>query len=520
MFRLIPRSTAHLTALGKPRLRPLDWNFPITAIRANQFVSWSSTSRPSESEEAAKNELVEGDIAHSSCLPIATTDQDQRENNGSATTGRLVTLRTFLVHALKLHSPIVQLDLKAAFHHLVPSSQQDPSDQRPGDLCSNLDSSQKTPSPAAAAPKWTPTSRCKKLATWLEDHQLKQSKSDPCLYLGHRFHVFFLTDSILVIGDIESFKAQILGPRFSNMPNLHEVDTILGIQIRRKADSNSLYLSQPKQINKALSELKMLDEEGVGDVGTPLTPKLQLVEASDEEHEDFLQKGMNYRQSVGLLNHIASTTRPDVMYASSSLSQFTEKPGTSHWGELMRCWRYLKATEQKALELAIRPTGFDLEVWSDANWAGDPVSRKSHSGYLVCLHGSCISWNSARQSTVSLSSTESELRALVEATQELIWLQRLLVELNNTCPSPSNQKSTLSHMNYIDNNALACSLASASFHSKTKHIDVQTKWLREHVHTKLLSYQWIPTKSMLADCLTKPAPKAAYSLLCAKVSLN
>ncbi|KAA1075678.1 hypothetical protein PGTUg99_050040 [Puccinia graminis f. sp. tritici] len=518
MFRLIPR-TGHLTALGKLRLRPPDWNFPITAIRAYQYVTWSSTSRPSESEEAAKNELVEGDIGHSSCLPIATTDQDQRENNGSATTGRLVTLRTFLVHALKLHSPIVQLDLKAAFHHLVPSSQQD-SSERPRDLGSNLDSSQKTPSPAAAAPKWTPTSRCKKLATWLEDHQLKQSISDPCLYLGHQFHVFFLTDSILVIGEIESFKAQILGPRFSNMPNLHEVDTILGIQIRRKADSNSLYLSQPKQINKALSELKMLDEEAVGDVGTPLTPKLQLVEASDEEHEDFLKKGMNYRQSVGLLNHIASTTRPDVMYASSSLSQFTEKPGTSHWGELMRCWRYLRATEQKALELAIRPTGFDLEVWSDANWAGDPVSRKSHSGYLVCLHGSCISWNSARQSTVSLSSTESELRALVEATQELIWLQRLLVELNNTCPSTSHQKTTLSHMNYIDNNALACSLASSSFHSKTKHIDVQTKWLREHVQTKVLSYQWIPTKSMLADCLTKPAPKAAYSLLCSKVSLN
>jgi hypothetical protein len=479
-----------------------------------QNVSWrSSSSSQSESEEATKNvELVGGDTSIGS-PSFATTAQDQREN-ASATTGRLVTLRTFLVHALKLQSPIVQLDLKAAFHHLlVPSSQQDPS-ERPGDLSSNPDSSQKTP--PAAAPKWTPTSRCKTVATWLEDHQLKRSKSDPCLYLGHQFHVFFLTDSILIIGDIESFKAQILGPRFSKMPNLHDVDTILGIQIRRRADSNSLYLSQPKQINKALSELKML-EEVVEDVATPLTPKLQLVEASDEEHEDFLKKGLNYRQSVGLLTHIASTTRPDVMYASSSLSQFTEKPAIRHWGELSRCWKYLKATEEKALEMAIRPTAFDLELWSDANWAGDPLSRKSQSAYLVCLHGSSISWNSARQLTVSLSSTESELRALVEATQELIWLQLLIDELNTCSSSPSSSHQTkLSHMTYIDNNALACMLANSSFHSKTKHIDVQTKWLREHV----LSYQWIPTKSMLADCLTKPAPKAAYTLLCSKISLK
>jgi hypothetical protein len=465
--------------------------------------------------------------------------EDLREG-GAATTGRLVTLRTLLVHALKIKSPVLQLDLKLAFRHLSSSStekalihaggngddgnEQDDGSEHSGERPTD----DRDDSLVNMNMKWTPATRCQAMTTWLEAHQLTQSRCDPCLYLGSDFHVFFLHDSVLVIGGVEQFQAHILAPRFDPVPNLHHVDTVLGIQIRRSDDHGTMYLSQPKQIRKALSEMPgVADDDDDNDndndqPATPVTPKLHLAEASDAEHEAFLAMGVNYRQSVGLLTHIASTTRPDVAFASSYLAQFTEKPGAGHWAEVVRCWRYLRGTKEKALALSVRESSSvaDLELWSDANWAGDPSSRKSHSGYLASLHGSAISWSSARQRTVSLSSTESELRALVEAVKELIWLQVLLAELNNNSNHPLIPSGRpLSHISYIDNHALACLLSSASFHSKTKHVDVHTKWLRDHVQTNVLVYRWIPTSRMLADCLTKPASRAAYTLLCSQLPL-
>jgi len=453
----------------------------------------------------------------------ADHDPVQRDPGGSATAGRLVTLRTFLVHALKIQSPVLQLDLKAAFRHLLQQQQTPEGDPRAA-----------APSESGSLDVSIPSRRCQAMAAWLLDHQLVQSNADPCLYLGPQFHVLFLHDSLLIIGDSDRFKADILSPRFASGVSdlLYEAETVLGIEITRRreeeGDQDTIYLSQSKYISKALKELEGLDEGAGGqEAQTPLTPKLHLPEAEEWEHREFVGTGKNYRQSVGQLTQIGSTTRPDISYASSYLSQFAEKPGIRHWAEVSRCWRYLQATQHRALRLRISPlqAPFALEIWSDANWAGDPSSRASQSAYLACLHGACLSWHSARQLTVSLSSTESEMRALVEATQELIWLQRLIKELN-TLPPPSASshaetlpRDNLSHMNYIDNHSLACLLANNSFHSKTKHIDVHTKWLRQHVNNGVLAYQWIPTSSMLADCLTKPAPKSSYSLLCNKISL-
>lgn len=494
-------------------------------IGANRACyAWCSTaSRQSDTTASETTEPVVGNNPLG-WADVMGVDQDlmQRDPGGSATAGRLVTLRTFLVHALKIQSPVLQLDLKAAFRHLLLHQQTPEGNPRaaaPSESSGSLDVS-------------IPSRRCQAMAAWLLDHQLVQSNADPCLYLGRQFHVFFLHDSVLILGNSDKFKAEILAPRFASGATdlLHEVETVLGIQITRRreedGDQDTLYLSQSKLISKALKELKGLDESAGGqEAQTPLTPKLHLPEADEWEHKEFMGTGKNYRQSVGQLTQIGSTTRPDISYASSYLSQFAEKPGMRHWAQVSRCWQYLQATQHKALRLRISPQApFALEIWSDANWAGDLSSRASQSGYLACLHGACVSWNSARQLTVSLSSTESEMRALVEATQELIWLQRLVKELNTLSPSSGSSNQTLppdklSHMNYIDNHSLACLLANNSFHSKTKHIDVHTKWLRQHVNNHVLTYQWIPTSNMIADCLTKPAPKSSYSLLCDEISL-
>lgn len=86
---------------------------------------------------------------------------------------------------------------------------------------------------------------------------------------------------------------------------------------------------------------------------TPLTPAVQLHTATDEDHAAFQNLNINYRSFTGVLNYLACRTRPDLAAAVSILSQFNQKPGLSHWQEVLHCWKYLKGTS--TLGLLLKP---------------------------------------------------------------------------------------------------------------------------------------------------------------------
>jgi len=61
--------------------------------------------------------------------------------------------------------------------------------------------------------------------------------------------------------------------------------------------------------------------------------------------------------------------------------------------------------------------------------AGDRDNRRSTSGYVFTVGGTTVSWVSKIQSVVALSTTEAEYVAAIEASKEMIWLQRFMGEL-------------------------------------------------------------------------------------------
>ena len=77
-----------------------------------------------------------------------------------------------------------------------------------------------------------------------------------------------------------------------------------------------------------------------------------------------------------------------------------------------------------------RSSPTQLIVYTDADWAGCPDTRRSTSGYAVFLGGSLVSWSSKRQHTVSRSSAEAEYRAVANGVAEASWLRQLLQELH------------------------------------------------------------------------------------------
>ena len=89
--------------------------------------------------------------------------------------------------------------------------------------------------------------------------------------------------------------------------------------------------------------------------------------------------------------------------------------------------RYLKGTRDYGLIFKVG--AMDLEGYSDADWAGDTGDRKSTSGYVYKISAAPVSWESKKQSSVSLSTSEAEYIALSLAIQEGQWINTLLREL-------------------------------------------------------------------------------------------
>ena len=156
------------------------------------------------------------------------------------------------------------------------------------------------------------------------------------------------------------------------------------------------------------------------------------------------------------------------------------------------------------LSLLLRPsTQSDLLVYSDADWAVCPDTRKSTSGYAVFLGDNLVSWSSKRQNAVSRSSAEAEYRAIANAIAEVSWLRQLLVELH----VPLRRTALV----YCDNISIVYMSSNPVQHQRTKHVEIDLHFVREHVATSDVRVLHVPMSSQYADIFTKGLPSSVFT---------
>jgi len=113
-----------------------------------------------------------------------------------------------------------------------------------------------------------------------------------------------------------------------------------------------------------------------------------------------------------------------------------------------------------------------MHAFSDADWAGDQIMRRSTTGYIVFAAGGPISWQSKLQTTVVTSSMESEYMAMYAGMQELVWLRGVLKELKCPLDKPTPF--------LVDSKSAKDLALNPVFHARSKHIDIKYHWLRQH----------------------------------------
>ncbi|RVW23974.1 Retrovirus-related Pol polyprotein from transposon RE1 [Vitis vinifera] len=205
-----------------------------------------------------------------------------------------------------------------------------------------------------------------------------------------------------------------------------------------------------------------------------------------------------------------SHTRPDIGFAVSAVSQFMHSPTEEHMEAVYRILRYLKMTPGKGLFFR-KTENRDTEVYSDANWAGNIIDRRSTSGYCSFVWGNLVTWRSKKQSVVARSSAEAEYRALAQGICERIWIKRVLSELGQTSSSPI--------LMMCDNQAAISIAKNPVHHDRTKHVEIDRHFITEKVTSETVKLNYVPTKHQTADILTKALPRPNFEDLTCKLGL-
>src|SRR5579871_2688733 len=141
--------------------------------------------------------------------------------------------------------------------------------------------------------------------------------------------------------------------------------------------------------------------------------------------------------------------------------------------------KYLKGTVDYGLVFYqgdITNDKITIEVYCDVDWAGNLDDRKSTSGYVIKLRDTAISWKCNKQSCLALSTVEAEYISASTASKEIIWLRRLLKELDH-----KQENATVMH---IDNEGAKELAANYMISQRTKHIDIRYYFIQEYLKTK------------------------------------
>ncbi|GKA50981.1 putative ribonuclease H-like domain-containing protein [Tanacetum coccineum] len=303
------------------------------------------------------------------------------------------------------------------------------------------------------------------LSTFLLKNRYRRGTIDKTLFIKKDKHDIILVQ--VYVDDIifgstkkswcDEFEA-LMKSRFQ-MSSMGELTFFLGLQVKQKADG--IFISQDKYVAEIL---KKFDFVNVKTASTPIETQKPLVK--DEEASDV-----------------------DV--------------------HLYILCLYLKGKPKLGLWYP-RVSSFDLEAYSDSDYAGANLDRKSTTEGCQFLGRRLISWQCKKQTIVATSTTEAEYVAVVNCCGQVLWIQNQMLDYG------------FNFMNtkiYIDNESTICIVKNPIYHSKTKHIAIRHHFITDAYEKKLIQVLKIHTDDNVADLLTKTFDVSRFQFLVVTIGM-
>ncbi|XRB15667.1 retrovirus-related Pol polyprotein [Pseudoscourfieldia marina] len=249
----------------------------------------------------------------------------------------------------------------------------------------------------------------------------------------------------------------------------------LGMKVSFAADG--IILTQDLYVSKILERFGFTS--AAKSATTPLAHGTTLTRADEEDAEARHLA----QQFVGAILYAAVISRPDLSSTVRVMSHVMSKPPSNFEACKKHVLRYLSGTINRGIKYNTNSNvPLKLIGYCDASWGDNHENRRSTSGYIFFLNGGPISWASYLQTTVALSTVESEVMALTEAIKEAIYIPEALVD------HPTS-------------------------HRRTKHIEIRREFIKFHIGHETVKIERVSTKDQLADILTKPLRQDIHNYL-------
>ena len=340
------------------------------------------------------------------------------------------------------------------------------------------------------------------VANHLMSNGYTRTQSDPCLfYLRDKDNLtvcFVHVDDFAIAASsqdlIDAFMRMMM--RKYKIKRMDELSGFLGMRIDYLEDG-SVLLTQPTKIQDILSEYNL-------DTFMGALPTVPMASTFSDDYQDDAEpvEFLKYMRFLGQLLFLIKT-RPDIAYAVNRLATRANAPTKRDWQALIRVALYLKSTIHLGIKFhqtksvnAVSAT--QLHCYVDAAFSCHTDS-KSHTGYCFALGGigGMFYSKSFKQDNTTLSSTEAENAAAVDAAKEVQWFRDLLNELGFPQAEPT--------VVFADNSSMITLAQNFSGnHKRVKHYLRRINFLIELIKTNVIRFIHVSSENNVADILTKP----------------
>jgi hypothetical protein len=340
--------------------------------------------------------------------------------------------------------------------------------------------------------------------TWvplLEDHDIPMGESNRSVFGNDYLKGLCHGDDFMVVASYERLAefGEILESRFDVRrtglagfgTGMDKEITMLNRIIRINDEEDCIELEpDAKHVNQMVIDLGLQDAKSVD---TPRV-KLSTEDAHDVELSPTLSQGeATIYRSATMRAAYLSQDRVDITEAVKALSRAMATPREGHMGQVKRLARYLKGRPRTVLKYRRQdPENAKILVYSDSDWAGDAVTRRSTSGMVIKRGEHLIRHSSTMQTTIGLSSAEAEYYALTKGVAYSLGIQSLFKDwgLNLEIEAFSDSSS-------------AIAFAKRRGLGKNRHVATRYLWLQERIALKHLKVLKIGTDDNPADIFTK-----------------
>ena len=198
-----------------------------------------------------------------------------------------------------------------------------------------------------------------------------------------------------------------------------------------------------------------------------------------------------YRAAAARANYLA-LDRPELSFPAKELCRRMSAPRHRDLVSLRRLCRYLLGAPREVYHFAWQDAGQPLRVYSDTDFAGCALTRRSTSGGCALVGGHLLKHWSVTQKTVTLSSGEAELGGVVKGSGEGLGLQALGRDLGFDLRLEVHADS-----------AAAIGICRRSGIGRVRHLAVGQLWVQERLREGTFSLYKVLGTANPADLMTK-----------------